>query len=642
MLPKFLQLLNSLFNSYILVNVNHLLMADDYGITYINNVLKTAISNVQYFVLQNEATAIYGESETEYAFFNCKNSLKTFKISEGSKLQEIQQYAFYQCTALHTVDLRNCTLLITIGNSAFKECSALATIFLPESLTSLGDEVFVSSGIKTISLPEKTVHIGTRAFHITRQLRSITFAEQIKLTEIPTGCFQGSGIETIRIPKFVQTIGFATFEITYSLQNIEVQEGSEYFLSIDGVLYEKNTMVLVKYPSAKTENTFIMPDNVTELASIACDQSKFKSITFSSVIRVLGSYSFQGSSVESLYLPDTIISIGIQAFAGCNRLTSIKLSKNITSLPIGCFLNCAIESIEVPEGVIKLSRQCFMSCTHLLSVKLPNSIQTVEGGVFANCPEEINISFPDTSNFFISKDLLLINKEKTIAYQYLGSAKTFIIPATIRQLLESCFYFNDDVSEINFESSDTVTSIGAQCFSGCSNLVKIELPKSIKTIGDQCFRNCISLQSISFHSHLTSIAANAFASCRALSQVTFEDTDSDLQISNNCFDSCTNLTTIVLPEKLVSIGSSCFKGCSLLSSVKFPQTLVNCSVDAFRETGLVSCELPESPLFKLINARMFYSSSKLSSIKISSYVEEIGAQAFALTALKSIEIPDSV
>ena len=133
MLPKFLQLLNSLFNSYILVNVNHLLMADDYGITYINNVLKTAISNVQYFVLQNEATAIYGESETEYAFFNCKNSLKTFKISEGSKLQEIQQYAFYQCTALHTVDLRNCTLLITIGNSAFKECSALATIFLPES-----------------------------------------------------------------------------------------------------------------------------------------------------------------------------------------------------------------------------------------------------------------------------------------------------------------------------------------------------------------------------------------------------------------------------------------------------------------------------------------------------------------------------
>ena len=74
-------------------------------VTYINGILTTTIKGLTSIELDKAATAIYGVKDGDYAFYNCKDTLQSFIIPEGSQLKVIQPYSFYKCSKLEQIDL---------------------------------------------------------------------------------------------------------------------------------------------------------------------------------------------------------------------------------------------------------------------------------------------------------------------------------------------------------------------------------------------------------------------------------------------------------------------------------------------------------------------------------------------------------
>ena len=105
----------------------------DYKGTILDSVKPVKIVNIK-----AECTSIRGESEKNYAFYGARNTIENCYFEEGSKLKTIQNYAFYKCEKLLSIDLSVCKELNSIDSYAFYSCTSLQNILLPDSISIIG------------------------------------------------------------------------------------------------------------------------------------------------------------------------------------------------------------------------------------------------------------------------------------------------------------------------------------------------------------------------------------------------------------------------------------------------------------------------------------------------------------------------
>ena len=186
----------------------------------------------------------------------------------------------------------------------------------------------------------------------------------------------------------------------------------------------------------------------------------------------------------------------------------------------------------------------------------------------------------------------------------------------------------------------SVTSIGADAFSGCSSLTSVMIPNSVTSIGSGAFSGCSSLTKLTIPNSVTSIGNSAFEGCSSLTSVTIPN--SVTSIGSSAFFRCSSLTSIVIPNGVTSIGVSTFSGCSSLSSITIPEGVTSIEGSAFRGcSSLSSITIPES--VTSIGSWTFSGCSSLTSITIPESVTSIGERAFQdCSSLSSITIPDGV
>ena len=140
---------------------------------------------------------------------------------------------------------------------------------------------------------------------------------------------------------------------------------------------------------------------------------------------------------------------------------------------------------------------------------------------------------------------------------------------------------------------NSITSIGADAFYGCSSLTSITIPDSVTSIGSQAFSDCTSLTSIKLSDSLTSIEPSIFYNCTSLTSITIPD--SVTSIEANAFYECSSLTSITIPDSVTSIGSSAFSRCSSLTSIKLPDSATSIESYTFSGCqGLKSVFIPNS------------------------------------------------
>ena len=432
----------------------------------------------------------------ERAFYHC-SSLTSVTIPNS--VTSIGYGAFYNCSGLTSVTIPNS--VTSIGGGAFYGCSGLTTVTIPNSVTSIGSETFRDcSGLTSVEIPNSVTSIGQFAFCNCSSLTSVTIPNSV--TSIGEGAFYGcTGLTSVTIPNSVTSIGNYAFDNVANIIYDGEATGSPWG---------------AKYFNGYTEGYFTFTDN-TKTMLVACSTNAKGNLT----------------------IPNSVTSIGNNAFKGCSGLTTVTIPNSVTSIGDRAFYGCSgLTTVTIGNGVTSIVYETFRDCSSLISVTIPNSVTSIGSSAFKGCSGLTSVTL--NSNTIVGKD-----------YEYDSNIKSI---------------FGEQVTE--YILGDEITSIGENAFSECTGLTSVTIPNSVTSIGDYAFYGCSGLTSVTIPNSVTSIGYGAFAYCSSLTSVTIPN--SVTSIGAYAFYECSGLTSVTIPNSVTSIGEGAFESCSSLTSIYVP------------------------------------------------------------------------
>ena len=350
--------------------------------------------------------------------------------------------------------------------------------------------------------------------------------------------------------------------------------------------------------------------------------------------------SYSGSS-STVIIPSevegtTVTHIGEEVFKNNLQLAVITIPDSIKVIEKEAFYQCSnLNTLNIPNGVEEIGSYAFYGCVGLSEITIPESVISMGYGAFGGIPN-IKTAGPT------------------------GSGRDYEF-GWKKEIPTSAFSGCDDLIQVDIP--DTVTIIWNNAFSGCKSLSKITLPENVHTLGNNIFENCVSLKEIIIPDNVTTLDYSSFANCEALEKVILGN--GVRSIEAYCFKGCTSLQTVDIPDSVQSIGDSAFSHCSKLDTVRFGKGITSLGNNSFSSCeNLKSIDLPETlevlgesvfdycsslsgtvtipGTVSYIGDYAFYYCRKLTGVVLSEGITSIGEYAFAYCALSELNIPNSV
>ena len=430
--------------------------------------------------------------------------------------------------------------------------------------------------------------IGYGAFSGCRGLKSVTIPDSV--TSIGWYAFSGcSGLTSVTIPDSVTSIGWYAFSRCSGLTSVTIGNG---VTSIG---------VSAFYGCSGLRSVYIT--DLAKWCGISFDGG------YANPLQYAHNLYLNGVKVTDLAIPNSVTSIGSQAFLNCSGLTSVTIPDSVTSIEPYAFDGCSgLTSVTIGNGVTSIGAAAFSYCSGLTSVTIGSGVTSLGGRVFDGCSGLKSVTIPQ---------YVCSNRMSSVFPSAYQSITNVVISGGVTSIGD--YVFRDCSGLKSVALPDSVTSIGSSAFSGCSRLTSVMIPDSVTSIGDCVFWDCSGLKSVMIPDSVTSIGYAAFNGCSGLKSVTIPD--SVTNISNSAFYGCSGLTSVTIGNSVTSIGGRAFDGCSGLKSVTIPQYV--CS-------NRMSSVFPSA-----------YQS--ITNVVISGGVTSIGDDAFSgCSGLTSVTIPDSV
>lgn len=225
----------------------------------------------------------------------------------------------------------------------------------------------------------------------------------------------------------------------------------------------------------------------------------------------------------SVHVPDTVKTIGPEAFKDDIDLYAVYLPEGVTSIDSGAFSNCTMLSVvDMPDSLRKIDNFAFSNCKSLSDVTLGEKLSELGYGVFAGCESLKDIAVDSDNQYFADEAGVLYNHKKTKLIQALAGSdfSKFIIPATVQEMKPYAFWGCDSARFV--ELGGSLKTIPGYAFSNCKGLEEITIPASVTSIGSRAFADCVNLKEAVIPSSVTAIQETAFDGCPKLTIVAEE------------------------------------------------------------------------------------------------------------------------
>ena len=323
-------------------------------------------------------------------------------------MTEIGSDAFSLCRNLATVTIPNS--VTTIGNSAFYGCSNLTSINIPSSVTAIGKDAFsYCISLPSINIPSNITTIECYTFYNCLKLASVTLPNSI--TNIEDAAFSYcKNLNAVNIPSSVKKISSTAFDKTGWIDN-----------QPDGVVYAGDMAYTYK-GSMENEDAFYVQteggvslklyvihiqDGTTSINESAFSgRTELGGVTLPNSLETIGNSGFYGcynlglidtydnyekeigeSEVihKRAIIPDGVTTIGSLAFSNCINMDTLSIPNSVTDLGEGAFYGCiSLSGVDIPNSVTIIPSATFSGCTGLKKITIPESVDSIGPSAFAS------------------------------------------------------------------------------------------------------------------------------------------------------------------------------------------------------------------------------------------------------------------
>ena len=409
-----------------------------------------------------------GELENELADYDYAN-IESLKIT--GVLNDVDFLFIYRMMPnLKNLDIAEVNIT-ALPTQAFYNSKNVEHLILPNTLITIGEEMFYQSKLKTVVIPANATTIGNSAFE------------------------QCASLISIDIPANVETIGTAAFKGCSSLTTVTFEKESQLKTisggysnpNYYGVFSDCTALTSIKIPaSVKT---------IEEAAFKGC--SSLATVTFEkgSQLKTIGGDSYSSG-----------------AFSDCTALTSIEIPASVETIEAAAFRGCSKLATVTFEKAsqLKTISTAFSSCP-IISIEIPASVETIETSAFRGCSKLATVTFEKGSQLKTIR-----SADSYYPHTYYGAFSfcpitSIEIPASVETIEAAAFKGCSSLTTVTFEKESQLKIIGGGygysysgtfyyygAFSDCTALKSIEIPASVETIEVVAFKGCSSLITVTF------------------------------------------------------------------------------------------------------------------------------------------------
>lgn len=492
--------------------------------------------------------------------------------------------------------------VISIGQSAFSNCTGLTSIAIPESIETISNNAFQNcSGLTSLIIPTSVKFIGQQAFYNCSSLTSIEIPESIE-TISDYAFYYCSGLTTLIIPTGLTSIGNYAFYNCSGLTSIIIPNsvmsiGQSAFYGCNGI------------------TSILIPNSVT----------------------TIGSQAFYCSNLNSVIIGSGVTSVGYDAFNTANLKKTIWLT------------NTPPSGYSYASGSINYVSNDQFSFSNQIKYQFLSSYFDVDGIRYV--PVSPSERTCDAIDCVYNESVANTKIGPTVVYKgvtmnvkdikpYLAYNNKYIKTLTIDNNGELADYTFTDCSNLQTVIyGERVNRIGKGAFSGCKNLTSLTtsekttisnvlcISKNVNMIDDYAFKGCEAIKNVLFMDSDAELKLGAnyivdyyynetgtplFSDCpldsvyigrnidynstkqygyspfyRNTSLRAVKITDRETEISDNEFYGCTNLQRVVIGDGVTAIGKWAFSGCQSLKYFAFGSQVATIGQEAFSDCSTV-------------------------------------------------------
>ena len=620
-----------------------------------------------------------------HAFHSC-GQLTQAKVADSVKT--IGASAFEGCSKLAALPFVR--YADSIGESAFRGCSGVAgAVVVKDGVTEIPAHAFHGCSMQTLTIPDSVKTIGVDAFNgakleeITmpaaakleegafswcRYVNHITFTGQSAMADYSdtytwspqyAACYYNDHDLTVEIASGVKSVGAHAFHDCGRLTEANVADsvkaiGASAFQNCSKL----NSIAFVRYADSVDEYAFYgcsgatggaeIKDGVTQIPAHAFQGCSFQALTLPNSVATIGVDAFNGAKLEEITMP-AAAKLEEGAFSWCRYVSHIVFTGDGDMADYtdtwqwspqyaACYYNDHDLTVEIASGVTSVGAHAFHGCGRLTEANVADSVKAIGASAFQDCSSLADLSF----------------------VKYADTLGEYV-------------FYNCSGSTGGVEVKDGVTEIPAHAFHGCSSLQTLTLPDSVKTVGVDAFNGCASMQTVTMPAAAV-LLEGAFSWCRAVNDLTFtgkgamadftdsytwspqysgcyyNDHDLNVKIQSgvtsvgpHAFHSCGRLLSADVADSVKTIGANAFQGCSKLNSIAFVRYADTIGESAFYGCSAATGNATVKDGVTSVAAHAFQGCAALQTLTLPESLETVGVDAFnGCAALASVTLPANV